>query len=82
MNVAELIELLKQVPPDSNVETEGCDCYGPANGILIDSQGDVTIVRDVFDVQGYLSPPSTEVKKRPIPKPQKNLAQIERELGL
>jgi len=30
--VQELIELLKQMPPDALVVTEGCDCVGPWSG--------------------------------------------------
>jgi hypothetical protein len=33
LTVAQLIELLKQQPPDAKVWHEGCDCWGMADGI-------------------------------------------------
>lgn len=36
MKVSELIEKLKAMPPDAQVETEGCDCVGQAEGIRLD----------------------------------------------
>lgn len=39
MTVAELIDLLKQAPPDSLVEADGCDCVDGAIGIEIRDHG-------------------------------------------
>jgi hypothetical protein len=39
MTVAELIELLRQAPPDSVVEADGCDCVEGAVGIEIREHG-------------------------------------------
>lgn len=36
LSVAELIGLLKVLPPDLKVWYEGCDCLGKANGIKIE----------------------------------------------
>lgn len=36
MKVTELIEKLKLMPPDAQVETEGCDCIGQAEGVRLD----------------------------------------------
>lgn len=33
MTVGELVEMLKALPQDVLVYTEGCDCYGPSDGI-------------------------------------------------
>lgn len=36
MKVSELIEKLKAMPPDAQVEIEGCDCVGQAKGVRLD----------------------------------------------
>lgn len=36
MTVAELIEKLQAMPPDAQVETEGCDCIGQAEGVRLE----------------------------------------------
>ena len=35
LKVKELIELLKKQSPDAEVWTEGCDCWGDANGVEV-----------------------------------------------
>jgi hypothetical protein len=35
MTAAQLIEILSRVPPDAEVETEGCDCTGDTAGIYV-----------------------------------------------
>lgn len=35
MTVQELIDALQRLPPDINVLTEGCDCYGDAKAVEI-----------------------------------------------
>lgn len=44
LTVAELIAKLSEMPPDAKVQTEGCDCYGPAAGVQIED-GFVLITR-------------------------------------
>lgn len=46
MTVTELIEKLKMMPPDAQVETEGCDCIGEAEGVRLDGD-EVLITRTV-----------------------------------
>lgn len=46
MTVAELIEKLKAMPPDAQVETEGCDCVGQAEGVRLDGN-EVLITRTI-----------------------------------
>jgi hypothetical protein len=43
LTVKELIELLKKCPPDCIVYTEGCDCFGKADGVKYD-EGDKDIL--------------------------------------
>lgn len=45
MKVAELITKLQAMPPDADVETEGCDCIGQAEGVRLDVDGSVLITR-------------------------------------
>lgn len=45
MTVAELIELLRRMPPDAEVRTEGCDCIGDAASVDLSSDG-VMICRE------------------------------------
>ena len=45
LTVADLIVLLRDVPPETMVETEGCDCVGAATGVSLDGRT-VTITRD------------------------------------
>jgi len=40
LTVAELIELLHQMPMDLPVMTEGCDCDGEARGVEKQNDGD------------------------------------------
>lgn len=47
MTVAELIAKLKQMPPDAQVETEGCDCIGQAEGVRRD--GDCVLITRTVD---------------------------------
>lgn len=42
MKVFELIEKLQAMPPDMQVETEGCDCIGQAEGVRFD--GDSVLI--------------------------------------
>jgi hypothetical protein len=35
LTVAQLIEQLKLMPPEAPVQTEGCDCYGPAAHVCL-----------------------------------------------
>lgn len=44
MKVSDLIEKLKAMPPDAQVETEGCDCIGQAEGVRLDGN-EVLITR-------------------------------------
>lgn len=51
LTVKELIEILQALPPDTLVETEGCDCWGPCVGaVLVEgktrpaSRGGISIV--------------------------------------
>lgn len=46
MTVAELIRKLQLMPPDAQVETEGCDCIGQAEGVRLDGD-EVLITRTV-----------------------------------
>jgi hypothetical protein len=49
ITVKELKELIKNLPEDYPVLTEGCDCEGPCNGIelkMIDDKSYVVITRD------------------------------------
>lgn len=48
MKVRELIEKLQAVPPDAEVETEGCDCIGQAEGVRFDGDS-VLITRTMSD---------------------------------
>ena len=61
MTVAELIEKLRQMPPDAQVETEGCDCVGQAAGVNLD--GDTVLITRVMGIgdrvrASLLYPPS------------------------
>lgn len=47
MTVTELIEKLKAMPPDAQVETEGCDCTGQAEGVRLD--GDEVLITRTMD---------------------------------
>lgn len=47
MKVSVLIEKLKQMPPDAEVETEGCDCIGQAEGVRLD--GDSVLITRTVD---------------------------------
>ena len=44
--VADLIEALKQMPPNSPVFTEGCDCFGNSISVELEDNGDVLIHRN------------------------------------
>lgn len=46
MKVSELIERLKKMPPDAQVETEGCDCIGQVEGVRLDGN-EVLITRTI-----------------------------------
>lgn len=35
MTVGELIEALKGMPPEREVMTEGCDCWGDVKGVVL-----------------------------------------------
>jgi hypothetical protein len=35
MTAAQLIEILSHLPPDAEVETEGCDCTGDSAGVYV-----------------------------------------------
>ena len=45
MKVSELIEKLKEVSPDSEVSTEGCDCTGDVMDVIEYEDGDVLLIR-------------------------------------
>lgn len=45
LTVAELIEALKAMPQDALVYHEGCDCYGNASAVHLESDGTVLIER-------------------------------------
>jgi hypothetical protein len=46
LTVSKLIALLQSMPQDALVWTEGCDCYGAADGVkLSDTDGTVLITR-------------------------------------
>ena len=45
LTVTELIDLLKQMPPDAFVLHQGCDCVGAANGVELEDDGTVLITR-------------------------------------
>lgn len=47
MTVTELIEKLKVMPPDAEVETEDCDCIGQAEGVRLD--GDTVLITRTMD---------------------------------
>lgn len=47
MSVTELIDKLKTMPPDAEVETEGCDCIGQAEGVRFD--GDTVLITRTMD---------------------------------
>lgn len=47
MTVAELIKKLQSMPPDAQVETEGCDCIGRAEGVNLD--GDTVLITRRMD---------------------------------
>ncbi len=51
LTVSELIELLKQLPQDTEVWLEGCDCWGAANGVVVckDRDNVVLITRNDGD---------------------------------
>jgi hypothetical protein len=42
VKVVELITKLQAMPPDAQVETEGCDCIGQAEGVQFD--GDTVLI--------------------------------------
>lgn len=46
MKVSELIKKLNAMPPDAEVETEGCDCIGRAEGVRLDGY-EVLITRTI-----------------------------------
>lgn len=47
MTVIELIKKLQLMPPDAQVETEGCDCIGQAEGVRLD--GDEVLITRTID---------------------------------
>lgn len=47
MTVTELIKKLQLMPPDAQVETEGCDCIGQAEGVRLD--GDEVLITRTMD---------------------------------
>lgn len=47
MKVSELIARLSKMPPDADVETEGCDCIGQAAGLRFD--GDSVLITRTMD---------------------------------
>jgi hypothetical protein len=46
LTIKELIELLQKYPGDTEVHTEGCDCYGDANGVTMNKDGYLLITRN------------------------------------
>lgn len=58
MTVGELKELLKNIPDDVIVQTEGCDCIGPADGISEISE------ESFFDGEDYMPKVNTVYIKR------------------
>ena len=47
MKVSELMAKLQLMPPDAEVETEGCDCIGQAEGVRLD--GDSVLITRTVD---------------------------------
>lgn len=47
MTVGELVAKLQAMPPDAQVETEGCDCIGQAEGVRWD--GDCVLITRTVD---------------------------------
>jgi hypothetical protein len=45
LTVGELIEALKNVPPETEIDIEGCDCIGQAVQVEFDGYGNVMIGR-------------------------------------
>lgn len=48
VTVGQLIEILKTLPPDALVDSEGCDCNGPCCGASL-SNGKVLVERIPYD---------------------------------
>jgi len=46
LTVAELIQLLQDMPQGALVHTEGCDCYGEADGVH--EEGDYVLITRVY----------------------------------
>lgn len=47
LTVGELKKLIDHLPDDLRVETEGCDCVGPSDGVSVDTNaGTITINRN------------------------------------
>jgi hypothetical protein len=44
ITVAQLIELLKQQPPDAKVWHEGCDCWGMADRVEYDADDNTVLI--------------------------------------
>jgi hypothetical protein len=44
LTVEQLIEKLKQQPPEAVVWHEGCDCWGAANGVVYDEKEKIVLI--------------------------------------